>query len=334
MNAIKCRAAAVAWLVLAAAGCASHSDDEAAENAPRAIVDVQIDTVRVATVAARVQIAGATQALRQETIGAPIAGRVAELAVLEGDRVLPAAIVARIETEESAAALRGAERLVDDAADDPSRTTAQEDLARARAARTWVDVRAPFAGVVATRHLHAGEWTAAGAPLLTVVDLNSLVFVGRVPGPTLARVRAGQDAELRFPAVPGRVFHARVDAIAPAVDPQTQTAAVRFRILDHDTGLRADLFGSADVVVDVRRDAICVPARALRRDDETGECAIVEAVGDSLAVLRAVQAGVESDGLVEISGDAVRSGMHVVAVGAHGLPDSTAIRAVTPDAAP
>lgn len=333
MSAVHWRTAAVVLWIASASGCASNSGNET-EGAPHALVDVQIDSVRVATVAARVEIAGTTQALRQETVGAPISGRVAELAVLEGDAVRPAQVVARIETEESAAALRGAERLADDAADETARIRAQSELARARAARTWVDVRAPFDGVVSVRHLHEGEWSAAGAPIVTVIDLHSLVFVGRAPGPVLARLRSGQEAALRFPGMPDRTYRARVEAIAPAVDAESQTAAVRCRILDRDTGLRADLFGSAEVVVDVRRDAACVPARAVRRDDETGVCTVVEAVGDSLAVVRTVQAGVESDGLVEITGDVVRPGMHVVVVGAHGLPDSTRIRAVAPDPAP
>jgi multidrug efflux pump subunit AcrA (membrane-fusion protein) len=333
MNAARWTRAGVGLWVVWASGCASHADRDA-DDTPHAVVDVQIDSVRVATVAAEVQLAGTTQALRQETVGAPIPGRVAAFQVLEGDAVQAAQVVARIETEESAAALRGAERLLDDATGDAARSRAQDELARARAARTWVDVRAPFDGVVSVRHLHEGEWSAAGAPILTVVDLHSLVFVGRAPAPVLARLRTGQEAGLRFPGVPDRSYRARVEAIAPALDPESQTAAVRCRILDGDAGLRADLFGSAAVVVDVRRDAACVPARALRRDDETGACDVVEAVGDSLAVVRAVQTGVESGGLVEITGGAVRPGMHVLVVGAHGLPDSTRIRAVAADAAP
>ena len=142
----------------------------------------------------------------------------------------------------------------------------------------------------------------------------------------MSRVHAPQEAVIRFPAWPGRVFPARVESAAPAVDPTSQAAEVRLRFTERATPLRVDLFGAADVVVDVYRDALCVPRRALRHDDETGASSVVEAVGDSLAVVRSVVPGVEADSLIQISGVAVRRGMHVVGVGAHGLPDSTRLR--------
>ncbi len=307
------------------AGC-RHAAEEDDPGSVQPVVDVQVDTVRVATLRERVQVTGSTRALRQETIGAPVAGRVAHLAALEGDVVQAGALVAQVETEESAAAVRGAERLVGDATTEEERVRAGADVERARTLRTLLDVRAPFDGVVAVRHLHEGEWVAAGAPLVTVVDLGSLVFVARVPPRFLSRIHPPQDADIRFPAWPGRAFRARVESAAPAVDLASQAVEVRLRFVDRATPLRVDLFGAADVVVDVHANVLCVPRRALRRDDETGACTVVEAVGDSLGVVRAVTAGVETDSLIQITGPTVRRGMRLVGVGAHGLPDSTRLR--------
>jgi len=105
-----------------------------------------------------------------------------------------------------------------------------------------------------------------------------------------------------------------------------QMAEVRLRFTTHPLDLRADMFGTADIVVQQHDGLLLVPDAAVLRDDENGEHTIVEAVGDTLAIARQVQTGIETSDTGEIRGPAVHAGMHVVVAGHYGLPDSTRIR--------
>jgi multidrug efflux pump subunit AcrA (membrane-fusion protein) len=89
--------------------------------------------------------------------------------------------------------------------------------------------------------------------------------------------------------------------------------------------LRSDMFGNADIVIGQHHNVFLVPDKAVGRDDETGMHTIVEALGDSLGVIRAVEVGIETPTTVAISGEGLRAGMHIIVEGHYGLPDSTHI---------
>ena len=90
------------------------------------------------------------------------------------------------------------------------------------------------------------------------------------------------------------------------------------------------MFGDAEIVLKRHSAALLVPDGAVLRDDETGQHTVVEAVGDSLGVVRTVEIGVETPDTVEIRGAGLRPGMHIVVEGQYGLPDSTSIRVAVP----
>jgi hypothetical protein len=58
------------------------------------------------------------------------------------------------------------------------------------------------------------------------------------------------------------------------------------------------------------------------RDDESGVYTIVEAAGDSIGVIHQVEIGIETPETVEIFGNGIYSGMHLIVEGHYGLPDS------------
>jgi len=75
-------------------------------------------------------------------------------------------------------------------------------------------VTSPIDGVVIAKHASAGEIVAAGAPILTVADLDEVWVRLFIPLPHLGKVGLGQRVEVQTDAFPGRTFTGTVTEIA------------------------------------------------------------------------------------------------------------------------
>jgi HlyD family secretion protein len=96
----------------------------------------------------------------------------------------------------------------------------QATLKQAQAAAQEVAARladltitSPIAGVVVTRTAEPGEVLAAGAPLVTVVDLGSVYLRGYIPEAQVGRVRVGQPAQVFLDSAPDQPLAATVAAV-------------------------------------------------------------------------------------------------------------------------
>ncbi|MFZ4639190.1 MAG: HlyD family secretion protein [Nodosilinea sp.] len=74
-------------------------------------------------------------------------------------------------------------------------------------------ITSPINGVVVTRTAEPGEVVAAGAPLLTVVDLASVYLRGYIPEAQVGLVRVGQQAQVFLDSAPDQPLAATVAAI-------------------------------------------------------------------------------------------------------------------------
>jgi HlyD family secretion protein len=93
---------------------------------------------------------------------------------------------------------------------------ARARLAEAQANRRDLEVRAPFAGTVATRTAEPGEVVNAGTPLLTLIDLSKVYLRGFVPEGQIGRVRTGQSARVYLDSAP----NTPIEAVVSRIDPQ------------------------------------------------------------------------------------------------------------------
>lgn len=98
--------------------------------------------------------------------------------------------------------------------------TLQADIARDRAALAAAEaqlsytlLRSPQAGVVLRKHVEPGEMIAAGTPVVTVADLESIWLKIYVPEPQLGRVKLGQATEITTDSYAGTIYRGRVTFI-------------------------------------------------------------------------------------------------------------------------
>jgi RND family efflux transporter MFP subunit len=329
MNAFHASAfATVAVCSLTLAGCAKHGGDEDAEQeTPRPLVAVRGVEITSGDAVQTLTVTGRTDVLRRQRVISPVAGTISSLAVLEGASVTPRQVLATILTKESQSAIAGAEALVRMARTPGQKAEAERALELARSTENSVVVTAPWGGNVASRSVNQGELVAENAELCTLVDLASVVFMAEVPLHDIAQIHAGMAARVHLTSLDGSDLPARVEALLPKADAQSQTALVRLRLnAGASTGrLRPDMGGTAGIITGIHKNALLVPRSAVLRDDEKKSTSVVIVTPDSLALSVPVDAGAATDSIVEVRSDVLKKGMMVITEGNYAIADSTRV---------
>jgi membrane fusion protein (multidrug efflux system) len=164
--------------------------------------------------------------------------------------------------------------------------------------------------------------------IVQVIPMDELKFLIGITGPYLHLLTVGKTAvSVYSDAVPDRTFMGLIARIHPSVDPVTRTATVEVRLKNerNEAGewlLRPGLYAEGRIILDVKRDAVTLPADvALRR----GARFLAFAVKDGKAETRQLKVGVRDGNTLEIV-DGLRAGEQVVVMGQHRLTDGIAVR--------
>jgi len=360
-------ARAALGLALLAAGCATLACGERDAAPVAGAPPVAVAPVEARDVVDRIEATGELLAEQEATVAAQVSGPITGVAVEEGDRIEPDAVLleidperrrleaadARARVEEARAALgersreaarvralgeRGAaSRARIDAAETAvelagSRLEAAEvRLGLAERSLRDASVTAPFAGFVARRHVSAGEYVTAGRELFDLVALDPIEVEFHLAEVDSARVSLGDEVEVRVAPYPEEVFRARTTMIAPTIDPRTRTLRVVAEIANPEGRLRPGLFARADLGVAVRRGVPMVPQESvLQRAD--GSVVFVLEGSDRVRRVN-VETGVHRERLVEVR-EGLEPGMRVVVRGHTDLIDGAAVSVRNPDGTP
>ncbi|WP_440978418.1 efflux RND transporter periplasmic adaptor subunit [Sphingomonas pseudosanguinis] len=176
-------------------------------------------------------------------------------------------------------------------------------------------LHAPISGVVASRDVAPGQYVSQGGdkPVMTITDPSRVWLVAQVAESDAENVRVGDPVEVTTPALPGRVFHATIDLVGAALDPQTHRLPVRAAIPNLDKALKPQMFASFAIHHLGAGEAIRVPAAAVIHEGDAARVWIMRP--DGLLVARDVQTGESANGLVTIT-SGLKPGEKIVTSGA------------------
>jgi HlyD family secretion protein len=91
---------------------------------------------------------------------------------------------------------------------------AHENLEMSRIRLRYTVLRAPFNGVVLVREAELGEVVSPGTPIVTLADLDHIWLRVYLPETDLAKVRWGQEVEVRTDTYPDKVYRGRISVIS------------------------------------------------------------------------------------------------------------------------
>jgi HlyD family secretion protein len=201
---------------------------------------------------------------------------------------------------------------------------AQAALDLARAQFGLASIRSPIAGTVTKRSINDGETVDPATPVFEVIDSSSLDLVANLPAEFLGRVKTGNLATLKVEPIPDKEFSGGVVQVAPSVDPQTNTVAVRVRLANPNGELKAGLYANAHIAVEIHQNALVVPETALVVEGD--ETFVFVPQGEKVEK-RKVTVGIRDNGRAEIT-EGLKDNERVVTQGAFGLGDGTKIKIV------
>ncbi|MDH5286069.1 MAG: efflux RND transporter periplasmic adaptor subunit [Betaproteobacteria bacterium] len=180
-----------------------------------------------------------------------------------------------------------------------------DQLAQARGAREAAQAKlaqtrivAPAAGVVLDRNVEPGDIVQPGRSLLSLALDGPVRLTALIDEKNLAVLVAGQKAVASADAFPDRRFDAVLEYLSPGVDAQRGTVEAKFAVPSPPAYLRSDMTVSIDIGVAERRDALVVPAGALR--DAATPSPWVLVARDGVAHRQAVRLGARAADRVEV----------------------------------
>src|SRR5260221_4773896 len=144
------------------------------------------------------------------------------------------------------------------------REDAERALQIARRSMVKTALRAPEAGVVVAHGADEGALVTADQDVISLAAADSIVFIDNIPQSALARVRRTQPVTVEVPAL-NKKLNGRVHFILPAASPKDSSAPVRIDFDKSQNPLAVGLVGTAEITVEVHRQATAVSAAALLR---------------------------------------------------------------------
>jgi len=206
-------------------------------------------------------------------------------------------------------------------------SASQQSLQAIAQTEAYLQVNAPFDGVVTERNVHPGALVGpAGAPgsalpMLRIETLSRLRVVVPVPETYAAGVPEGTKVEFTVPSFPGRTFSGTIARIAHSVDIKTRTMPVELEAANVKGELSPGTF--SDVLWPVRRSypTLFVPTSSVAN---TLERAFVVRIRDGKSEWIDIKTGVTVDKMTEVFGD-LHEGDLVAVRGTDELRAGTAV---------
>jgi HlyD family secretion protein len=187
---------------------------------------------------------------------------------------------------------------------------AQEKLSliesgRTRIADRVVDniIKAPISGTVLSLLVEEGDPVVpltsyqAGTELMTLAEMDDLIFKGNVDEIDVGRLREGMPAEIEIGALPNEKVTGVLQRISPKAHKEEGSTLFEVEISIEDTGrkfLRAGYSANADIIITKKEDILLIPERLISMSDSITTVEIEDSTG--VVTVREIKTGL-SDGI-------------------------------------
>lgn len=341
----------VALLVLSS-GCAEQAEEE------------EVDVVRpVKTLVIAAPEAGGERkfparidAVRKAELSFRVSGKVEELNVKEGDPVTEGQVLAKLDTTDFEIALADRQATYDNARKDYERAkelvekgflsrtdfdkkesefrSAEAALRQAKQDLAYTELKAPFDGLLAKRHIERFEQVQVKQQAFSLRGTEELEFVFDVPEGIMKPLEV-EEVEIpvyaTFDVKPGERFPLAFREAATRADPKTQTFEVRYTMrTPRDFTLLPGM--TATVTADLRgvfddEQLFFLPVTAIAADSKLAPFVWVVDEASGEVAMQPVELGRMVGNEIAVTAE-LEPGQHVVTAGTGYLAEGMAVRTV------
>ena len=232
-------------------GCGKAHHGHAAAQPELPSVQVRTQTVEAKPSASIEEVVGTVRAKLRATIEAKTTGRITDMPVVLGQKVKAGELLARLDAPEIKARLEQAEATLQQADRDSKRLSslsnqnavaradfeaadtryrvAKGAVAEARAMMGYVEILAPFDGVVTRKSVDVGDQAAPGKPLVDIEDPSQLRLEADVPEAIASKIKQDACMTIRVGQSTGDLS-GTIAEIAPIADPISRTFRVKLDV--------------------------------------------------------------------------------------------------------
>jgi RND family efflux transporter MFP subunit len=266
---------------------------------------VRVGVVEYRTLQNRVPLNGRLQEVRRVTVTSEIEGKIVEVRVDQGDRVMAGdepTVLATIDDTWAKLAQRSAEASVAEAkarvrqaeADlkqleslqqagsakskevEDQRTLLDANRAQLQAAQATLDraaqeleratIVAPFDGAISQKIAEVGQWVAAGDPVVEMISTGEIDALINVPERYIGGFAIGDPVEVQLDAV-GLTLTGQIAAVRPDAQTASRSYPVKVRLKDPEGQLKTGMSAIVYLPNSAKREFITVPRDAVLMTD-------------------------------------------------------------------
>jgi multidrug efflux pump subunit AcrA (membrane-fusion protein) len=186
---------------------------------------------------------------------------------------------------------------------------------------------APITGNISMRRIDPGQTVAAGAPVLSIVNLNPVKVRVGVPEAEIGKIKRGAKADISLPSLEGRSFEGQVEIIGVSAEAASRTYAVKILVPNPGPVLLAGMVAEARIFGPAKGQVLTIPGEAIVRDPQGAPNVYVYYPDRNRVYARRIEVGPPIGGEVEI-----RSGLtgdeQIVVGGQQKLREGTLVQIV------
>ena len=211
---------------------------------------------------------------------------------------------------------------------DAQQTQAQAAYAAAGDVLNQLMIRAPFDGVVYSLPVRQGGYVNPGDLVLQEADLSKVLVRAFVDEPDVGRLASGQEIEVIWDALPGRIWEGAVNSIPAVVKLRgTRNIGESTCLVDnHDFRLLPNVNVGVTIITAEHKDVLTVPREAIRQSDS--KTYVFQIVDDQLQ-RRDVQTSISNLTQVEVvSGLAENAQVALTSINSKPLRNGLAVKVV------
>lgn len=206
---------------------------------------------------------------------------------------------------------------------------AQASINSVSASRGYLDIRAPFAGVITARNVNPGAYVGPSGkgsevPMFVLEQQRKLRLVISVPEIYTGLLHEGDVVTFNVKSMPSRKFTAQVKRMAGALDERLRSERLEMDVTNNDKSLLPGMYAEVNIPLPSKDSTFVVPKTAVVSSTEK---VFVIRVVNQKAEWVDVKKGREADGKAEVYGS-LNEGDQIIKIATDEIRDGSEIKNV------
>ena len=108
-------------------------------------------------------------------------------------------------------------------------------------------ISSPISGVVSVKNINDGELATAGIPLLSIVNLDTIIINSYIPSTLINKISVNQEVVIKVSEIPDKEFNGEITVIDSVIDSKNKNILVKVKFDDKDPLLKPGMFAEIGI---------------------------------------------------------------------------------------